>query len=128
MRNSCKFTGTKEQILSDISFNDIDEISKSDIRGTILRLEKLFNRNDMTKDKILDLVGTIFVIESLILNDFMRDERLSDLNEHDVEKLAFNLYLTLEKERLGGGGYYRLCDAADNIFDEYFSDLDAVSP
>ena len=111
----------KINALNKVSFVDIEKVSNEIVNPTYIKLTKLFKDSTMREDDILNLVRIIFVIEALILTDLMRDERLNDLDKDEVESLALELYLTLEKERSIGGGYMQLCDASNNILDEHLS-------
>ncbi len=72
-----------------------------------------------------DVIYIAFVIEALILSDNMRDKRLTYLDQEDVEKLAMDLYLNVDKMREEGDGYMEMGDAADNIIDKHLSHIDA---
>lgn len=69
----------------------------------------------LTKSYLTEIT---FVIESLILSEKMRDPRLTNLDQDDVENLAKALYLTMEHMRSEGNGYMEMTDAANKIIDE----------
>lgn len=111
----------KNNSINKLSYSDIETISKESVNTTFTKLTKLFKNSDMTEDGILDIVSITFIIEALTLSELMRDERLSDLEQEQVESLALELYLTLEKEKSEGGGYIQLCDAVNHIIDKHLS-------
>ena len=72
-----------------------------------------------------DVIYIAFVIEALILSENMRDERLTYLDQEDVEQLTMELYLHVDKLRGEGEGYMEMGDAANNIIDKHLSHIDA---
>jgi len=80
----------------------------------------------LTQDEILDLVGVTFVIEALILSENMRDARLTDLDQGQVENLTSELYHSLEIMRSAGEGYIEMSDSANNSIDKHLSERDHI--
>jgi hypothetical protein len=52
-------------------------------------------------------------------NKNLRDHRLTQLSQEEVEPLAHELYLALEQRRSWGDGYYEMGDIANEIILKY---------
>lgn len=64
-------------------------------------------------------VAITFIIEALILSEKMRDERLTNLDQEEVENLSRELYTTLETMRSKWEGYFEMTEAVNSIIEEY---------
>ena len=111
----------KVEAIAKLKTSDIEKVLDEDHDNIYKRLMKLFKDDDLTKEEILDLVGIIFVIESLILSERMRDVKLTNLEQGEVENLAMELYLVVERRRSRGDGYGEMCEIANEVISKHLS-------
>ena len=104
-----------------VSLNEIKKHARDNGKKVSRKLTELFKDCAITEEDTSYLVGIIFVLESLILSEKMRDTRLTDLAQNEVENLAMELYLSMEQRRSNGNGYMEMCVVANNIIDEHLS-------
>ncbi len=125
MKKNNSSVDVKMDAISNLSINDIEKAASINNDMPLVRLTRLFKGSAMTENEIMDLVGITFVLEALILSEKMRDTRLTDLEQDQVENLAMELYLHVDKLRGEGEGYWEMGDAANNIIDKHLSRIDA---
>ncbi len=75
----------------------------------------------MTHDQLKDIQFLLFVLEAIVLSDGMRDKRLSNLDQSQLEDLVFDLFFSVEIERCELAGYGEMGDVANEVIEKHLS-------
>ena len=121
MENIGSSLDVKIDAINELETSDIEKAANDNQSRPFTRLVKLFEDSAMTENEILDLVGITFVLEALILSEKMRDEKLTNLSQEEVEDLSLELYLSLERKRGIGDSYSEMCEIANKIIRKHLS-------
>lgn len=79
-----------------IEMDKITEVSEMPDLGVLEKLEKIYEDVPISRSDLVSLQILLVVIESIIQSEGMRDERLTDLNQEELEDMALEMYLKIE--------------------------------
>ena len=113
----------KIEAISELKTSDVAIVANENKSRPYEKLTYLFKGSEITEEEILDLVGILFILESLILSEKMRDVELTNLDQGQVENLAMELFLLLERKRSRGNGYSEMCETANEVISKHLSSI-----
>jgi len=99
---------------------NIDEM-KTHQWDSFEKLAEVYEGINISFRELSQIPILLFEIESIILCDGMRDPRLGDLNHHEVERLAFEMYLKIGivRSQQGGCGYMEMGECANRVIEKH---------
>ncbi len=85
------------------------------------KIQSLYRGIPMTHSQLKDIQFLLFVLEAIVLSDGIRDKRLSDLGQSQLEDLVFDLFFSVEIERCELAGYGEMGDVANEVIEKHLS-------
>ena len=78
-----------------IEMDKITEVSEMQDLEVLEKLEKIYEDVPISRSELIRLKLLLFAIESIIQSEGMRNEKLTNLNQEELEDMALEMYLKI---------------------------------